>query len=228
MDFGLRNLMMAEKDVFLNNTFRGVPIKHKGIIRMANQDFVALDIHPQQCISLKYEKHTIFTSKYLPEILRARLTDLIPNHGTAVFSDLKVYLKDVATLAQTRLSVAEQISCDIKLPKMNIKAKVLDFVLDQKHNCLLHVTYPDRIPLQVNEEVILAIFIPSTESMGVTPGKLLQIYKVQGHHPAWRYRFSFSLSTPAIEPVKSYLDASIEQIKRDLAKQVALLKNSFS
>lgn len=190
---------------------------------MANQDLVALDIHPEQCISLKYEKYTILTAKSLPNVLKARLTDLNPNHGTAVFKDLKVYSKSVETLTQTRLSASERIPCDIKLPKMNIKAVVLDFVLDQKQNCQLHVTYPERIPLQVNEEVILAIFIPSTDSLGVTPGKLQQIHHAQSNQPAWHYRFAFSLSTPAIAPVNNYLGDCLQQIKLDLAKQVALL-----
>ncbi len=76
----LRQHMLEGKAVHLHNTFRGLPVRNNGIIRMVSQAFLAIDTQPEQCVCLLNEKRTIITGKFLA------ITLAWPYHGYKHFS----------------------------------------------------------------------------------------------------------------------------------------------
>jgi len=226
MIFELHTHMLNENPVYLNNSYKGIPVHHRAIIRMVNQDYLALDIHPEQCACFQLQKHTIITGKYLKFPIKAYLVNVDRKFCSAVFSGLTAFTEKMEKITMPCLKPVEVISCEINFSDFKANAHVVDFVLENKHSCIIHLSSHERIPLEVKSEAILAVSIPSAGYPGAVPARLRQIYKIQGEHPAWRYRFTFPLDEPAGKPVKDYLATLKKEIKQDLRDQAARIRQN--
>lgn len=226
MIFELRSQMLEDKPVFLNNTYRGIPVQHRAVIRMVNQDFLALDIHPEQCVCFRLQKHTVITGKHLKYPLKAYPVSVDEKFCSVVFSNLIVYTEKIEKLAAPCIKPEESVFCEISFSDIKANAQVVDFVLENKHSCIIHLSSQERIPLDIKGQAILTVAIPSSDYPGTAPARLMQTYRVQGHDPAWRYRFAFPLDEPAGKPVKDYLAALKKEIKQDLKTQAGQIKQN--
>ncbi len=228
MIFELRSQMLDEKPVTLNNTYRGIPVHHRGVIRMVNQDYLALDIHPEQCVCLQKQKTTVITGKHLQFPLKAVLVNLDQKYCNAVFSNPTPLIEKMEKWTTPCLAPDEGIHCDVGLAERRFNTQVLDFSLPGKHSCKIHLSSQERLPLELNSEAILTVMLPSTSFAGAAPARLQQVYRVVGNHPAWRYRFTFPLEEPAAKPVKDYLASLKKEIRQDLKNRSEQIRQKRS
>jgi hypothetical protein len=219
MIFELRSQMLDEKPVTLNNTYRGIPVHHRGVIRMVNQDYLALDIHPEQYVCLQKQKSTVITGKHLKFPVKAQLVNLDMKYCNAVFSSPLPLAEKIEKWTTPCLTPEEDITCDVGMSEKRFNAQVLDFTLPGKHSCTIHLSSQERLPLDLKAEAILTVSFPSATIPGAAPARLQQVYRVSGNHPAWRYRFMFPLEEPAAKPVKDYLSSLKKEIQQDLKER---------
>lgn len=228
MIFELRSQMLDEKPVTLNNTYRGIPVHHRGVIRMVNQDYLALDIHPEQCVCLQKQKATVITGKHLKFPLKAQLVNLDQKYCNAVFSNPIPMVEKMEKWTTPCLMPEEVVLCDVGLAEKRFNAQVLDFTLPGKHSCTIHLSSQERLPLELKTVAILTVRLPSTSFPGSAPARLQQVYRVMGNRPAWRYRFTFPLEEPATKPVKDYLASLKKEIRQDLKNRSEQIRQKRS
>lgn len=224
MIFELRSQMLDDKPVTLNNTYRGIPVHHRGVIRMVNQDYIALDIHPEQCVCLQKQKTTVITGKHLKFPAKAMLVILDLKYSNAVFSSPIPLAEKLGKWTTPCLVPEEEIICDVGLAEKGNNTRVVDFTLTGKNSCIVHLSSQERLPLEMKVTAILTIATPSAGYPGAASAQLLQVYRIQGSNPAWRYRFSFPLNEPASKPVKDYLVYLKNDIQQDLKDRAEQIK----